>query len=44
MNELNTALSVALSADRQPPASAVQLFEQGKRDLAEQVARLRAVK
>jgi len=38
--ELNAALSVALSADRTPPAQAVQLFEQGKKDLAEQIARL----
>jgi photosystem II stability/assembly factor-like uncharacterized protein len=43
MNELNTALSVALSADRTPPAQAVQLFEQGKRDLAAQIAKLRAI-
>jgi len=44
MNELSTALNVVLSADREPPASAVQLYEQGKRDLAEQIARLRALK
>ncbi|SRR5579883_220840 len=44
MNELNTALGVALSADREPPSQAIQLFDQAKKDLADQVARLRNLK
>jgi len=32
--ELNAALSVALSADREPPAQAVALLEQAKREMA----------
>src|SRR5262249_4323146 len=32
MNQLNAALGVAISADRQPPQQAIDLYEQAKRD------------
>ncbi|HLX46004.1 MAG TPA: hypothetical protein VKR43_21315 [Bryobacteraceae bacterium] len=42
--ELNTALSVAESADRTPPAQAVQLFERANRELAAQLARWKSLR
>ncbi len=33
MNQLNTALGVALSADREPPQQAIDLYEQAKREM-----------
>jgi hypothetical protein len=42
--ELNTALSVAESADRTPPAQAAQLFEQANRELATQLAKWKALR
>jgi hypothetical protein len=37
-------LSVAESADRTPPAQAVQLFEQANRDLAAQMAKWKSLR
>jgi len=42
--ELNTALTVAQSADRTPPASAQELFDQARRDLDQQIAKLAELK
>jgi photosystem II stability/assembly factor-like uncharacterized protein len=42
--ELNTALGVAESADRVPPAQAVQLFEQANRDLTTLLAKWKSLK
>jgi photosystem II stability/assembly factor-like uncharacterized protein len=42
--ELNTALSVAESADRTPPAQAVQLFEQANRELTAQLVKWKAIR
>jgi photosystem II stability/assembly factor-like uncharacterized protein len=43
-NELGAALSVAESADRTPPAQAYAVFEQGKRNLAAQLANWKSLR